>query len=379
MPSIESLSNLPISSENAISDQQKLETLYKAIKGKCPEVDRVAVALYDEGADSLKTYVAVIQDENPLEYYEVQLDSVQSLKRLKDKGQPRVINDLQVLSHVQTTHTQKILDAGYRSSYTHPMLKNERFLGFVFFNSYQPQCFTDDKVDWLQLFSALITDLIGDGIGAAETMMAAFKSAGNMVHYRDPETGKHLERMSRFAQLIAKGLAQSGLADLNDEAINRIFRFSPLHDIGKIAIPDEVLLKPGKLNEIERQIMQTHSTRGLEILDNIISTFNLYTVDALPILRNIVSAHHETLDGKGYPNGLKGEQIPVEARIVAVADIFDALTSVRPYKNAWSNEQATKLLSEMSGEKLDFDCVAMLLDNMDQVSEIQRNFMDCTP
>lgn len=299
-----------------------------------------------------------------------------SLQRIKEKAEPRIINDITVLSEIQTIHTQKLLQAGYKSSYTHPMFKNDRFLGFVFYNSYKKDCFSNDIVSWLEVFSLLITDIISDGIAAAETMMAAFKTAGNMVHYRDPETGNHLERMSRLSKLIARELAKSKLVRLTDETINRIYKFAPLHDVGKIAIPDEILLKPGKLDPAERKLMQTHCERGVEIINNIISTFNLYSVDALPVLRNIVSGHHETLDGKGYPLGLTTENIPIEARIVAVADIFDALTSERPYKEAWSNDKAFAKLRELSGKKLDSNCVDALLNNIQEVTVIQEGFQD---
>jgi len=372
----DSLSNTPISSENSLSDQEKLEGFFKVINGKCSQIDRIATALYDEGSQTIKTYVSVIKDENPLQFYEVPLKEVPSLHSLKEEGQPRVINDITVLSKIQTVHTQKLLKAGYRSSYTHPMFKNDRFLGFVFYNSYQKGRFSSDIVAWLELFSLLITDLISDGIAAAETMMAAFKSAGNMVHYRDPETGNHLERMSRFSNLIANEMAKEKLANLTEETINRIYKFAPLHDVGKIAIPDEILLKPGKLEPEERKLMETHCERGVEIINNIISTFKLYSVDALPVLRNIVAAHHETLDGKGYPFGLSGKSVPIEARVVAVADIFDALTSARPYKEAWSNERATAKLKELSGTKLDSNCVNTLLKNIDQVIQIQQSFQD---
>ena len=169
-----SLPNTPISSENFSSDQTKLESFFRIVKGKCSEIDRIAVALYDEGSETLKTYLAVVNDENPLKFYEVPLKSVPSLYQVKELKQPRIINDLTVLSSVQTTHSQKITQAGYFSSYTFPMIKNERFLGFIFYNSYQKGYFTKENTEWLELFSLLVTDFINDGIGTAETLMASF-------------------------------------------------------------------------------------------------------------------------------------------------------------------------------------------------------------
>jgi len=152
--------------------------------------------------------------------------------------------------------------------------------------------------------------------------------------------------------------------------------FSPLHDIGKIGIPDNILLKPGKLNGAEKNIMDTHVTIGREIIDELLEDFGLSNIDYKDMLRNIAEHHHEKMNGNGYPDGQKGEDIPLEARIVAVADIFDALTSVRPYKKAWSNEEAINKLNELAGEVLDKNCVNALICNLDEVEKIQQQFTE---
>jgi len=152
--------------------------------------------------------------------------------------------------------------------------------------------------------------------------------------------------------------------------------FSPLHDIGKIGIPDNILLKPGKLDADEMTVMKTHATKGGEIVDDILNNFGLENFEYIDVLRNIAVCHHEAINGKGYPLGLTGDTIPLEARIVAVADVFDALTSKRSYKEAWSNEKAIQKLKQMSGESLDHDCVNALLKNMKEVEKIQKQFKE---
>ena len=149
-----------------------------------------------------------------------------------------------------------------------------------------------------------------------------------------------------------------------------------MHDVGKIGIPDDVLLKPARLTESEFDIMRTHTNKGREICDHIIENFGLDHYEDMDVLRNIAEFHHETMDGAGYPKGLSGEQIPIEARIVAVADVFDALTSERPYKKAWSNERAVEFMRTISVAKLDLDCVETLFANLDEVEKIQRQFED---
>src|ERR1039458_6824283 len=137
--------------------------------------------------------------------------------------------------------------------------------------------------------------------------------------------------MSLDYGLIARHLGASGTHRIDDRTIESIFEFAPLHDLGKIGIPDNVLLKTGALTPSEWAIMKSHTTRGLAMVEDIASNFGLEHLEGLDLLRHIAEFHHETLDGKGYPMGLKGGEIPLEARIVAVADIFDALTSARSY------------------------------------------------
>jgi HD-GYP domain-containing protein (c-di-GMP phosphodiesterase class II) len=152
--------------------------------------------------------------------------------------------------------------------------------------------------------------------------------------------------------------------------------FAPLHDIGKIGIPDSVLLKQGRLSSDEIEVMKSHARKGREIIDDLLANFGLESVEHVDILRNIAEYHHECVNGRGYPSGLAGKQIPLEARIVAVADVFDALTSRRPYKEAWSNDQAFAMLETMAGESLDPECVRALFDCRRDVEHIQAQFAE---
>jgi HD-GYP domain-containing protein (c-di-GMP phosphodiesterase class II) len=181
--------------------------------------------------------------------------------------------------------------------------------------------------------------------------------------------------MARYSRIIAKSIAP--LHNLSDEFVEHVLLFAPLHDIGKIGIPDNVLLKPGKLDTEERKIMETHVSKGHEIVKKILGDFALQHLADSKIMTNIVRFHHEFIDGTGYPNGLKGNEIPLEAKIVTVADIFDALTSKRPYKRVWTIKEAFDELDKMVlAGKLDADCVAALQNNSQDVSEICIRFQD---
>ncbi len=183
------------------------------------------------------------------------------------------------------------------------------------------------------------------------------------AEYRDPETGGHIKRMAHFSRHIAMHL------DLSAEQQNLLLEAAPMHDIGKVGIPDSILLKPGKLDVAEFKIMKEHAQYGYDILND--SPSPLMQLGA-----SIALTHHEKYDGSGYPNNLKDEAIPIYGRIVAVADVFDALTSERPYKKAWTIEDSVDFLRENSGTHFDRSCVYAFLHDMDEVLRIKKQFKD---
>jgi PAS domain S-box-containing protein len=182
-----------------------------------------------------------------------------------------------------------------------------------------------------------------------------------LAEYRDPETGAHLERFRRYSQALTRELARSPryMALIDEEYVEAIFASSPLHDIGKVGIPDEVLLKPGKLTAKEFEVMQLHSSIGGEVLLGAGRT--LSAKNWLTMARTIALEHHEKYDGTGYPRGLKGEAIDLAARITALADAYDAITSKRVYKPALPHEEARRRILESSGTHFDPDVVAAFL------------------
>jgi len=183
------------------------------------------------------------------------------------------------------------------------------------------------------------------------------------AEFRDEDTGTHLLRMAAYARLIARRLG------LSSEECELIYEAAPMHDIGKVGIPDAVLLKPGPLDEEERAIMRRHPQIGAEILAD-------SDVPLLQIGATIAISHHERYDGGGYPNGLAGEAIPLYGRIVAVADVFDALTTTRPYKPRWELQRTLSFMQAERGRQFDPQCVDALLFDMDEVFAIQQQFAE---
>jgi putative two-component system response regulator len=192
-----------------------------------------------------------------------------------------------------------------------------------------------------------------------ETIMLLCRAS----EYRDPETGAHIQRMAHYSRLIANELGMS-LQEQED-----ILNAAPMHDIGKVGTPDHILLKPGRLDEAEMAVMRQHAVIGYNILKDCQARM-------LQLAAQIAHTHHERFDGSGYPNSLAGAQIPLAGRIVAVADVFDALTSVRPYKKAWSMEDARQYLLDNCETHFDPQCVDALLRRWDDVQAIRARFRD---
>ena len=183
------------------------------------------------------------------------------------------------------------------------------------------------------------------------------------AEFRDPETGAHIQRMSHYSAVIARRMG------LGSELADALLLAAPMHDVGKLGIPDTILLKPGRLTVNEFEVMKRHPLIGHDILKDSSS-------EVLRLGARIALSHHEKFDGTGYPQGSVGEAIPLEGRIVAVADVFDALTSSRPYKPAWPFARAIALLREGRGSHFDARCIDAFLSSWDEVLDIHTRFVD---
>jgi putative two-component system response regulator len=216
----------------------------------------------------------------------------------------------------------------------------------------------------------------GERVLALETRDVAIFAMAKLAESRDPETGAHLERMRNFSQVLAQHMASSarfgGLVD--EEYVRLIYLTSPLHDIGKVGIPDSVLLKPGRLSDREFEIMKTHTIIGAETLG---AAMHQYPgVVYLHMARDIALAHHERFDGSGYPVGSVGQDIPLCARIVALADVYDALTSKRVYKAAFHHDVARSMICEETGRHFDPDVVDAFVEHEKEFLDIRRRFAE---
>ena len=213
---------------------------------------------------------------------------------------------------------------------------------------------------------------VANRIVALENRNLIVFSLAKLAESRDPETGAHLERMREYSRELAiyLGTTEHFANEINSDFIRAIFLTSPLHDIGKVGIPDNILLKPGKLTVEEFEVMKQHTTIGSQTLEAALSAYP--NADYLRLACDIAACHHEKFDGSGYPKGLRGDAIPLCARIVAVADVYDALTTKRVYKEAFSHEVAAKIIIDGSGAHFDPRVVNAFIAKQHDFEEIKR-------
>lgn len=251
------------------------------------------------------------------------------------------------------------LDAGATAFLTRPIDQIEcRTSCRNLLKMHEQHLIIQDRADWLARQVELATDQIT--LREKETILRLARAG----EYRDEGTGNHVIRMAKYSRQIAEALGCFSKQDCDD-----LEYAAPMHDIGKIGIPDGILLKPGKLSEHEWEIMQTHTSIGHSILSDSQSRY-------MQIGAVIALNHHERFDGKGYPNGLKGEDIPLIARVVAVADVFDALVSARPYKQAWETDDAIAYIQQQAGTHLDPQCVDAFMQRIEVIKQIKADYAD---
>ena len=244
------------------------------------------------------------------------------------------------------------------------------------------QISTGDEVE--NLYNAVITTTEKSAnyfhdIQAKARELADFQNGliivlADMVESRDGSTGAHVRKTAAYVKIIAEELKAMGKYEdiIDDEYINNVFRSAPLHDIGKISIPDAILNKPGRLDDNEYEIMKTHTTVGANVVEKAMST--LPNSDYLEEAKNLVKYHHEKWNGTGYPTGLAGEDIPLSARIMAVADVFDALVSKRCYKDAFSFEDALNIIVKDAGTHFDPTVVEAFVSAQGKVMAIFEKY-----
>lgn len=269
----------------------------------------------------------------------------------------------------QDAFIRRLQQNGMQSVFYLPLLSNTLDTAALVFASTADNAYNAEHLEFIANIAGQVRHSFEKTIGMESLVISTVKGLAKLAESRDPETGDHLFRMSHYAAMVAEELGKSDkyqhLIDAN--YVRDILKFAPMHDIGKVGISDSILLKPGKLSDAEFSIMQQHPTIGGDVLKRCEQQMNAVGRSVFQIGIEIAEGHHEKFDGSGYPKQLRGDAIPLSARIVAVADVFDALTSKRPYKEAWPIEQALALLDEECGRHFDPEVVAAFKQAMPKV------------
>ena len=289
------------------------------------------------------------------------MDGFQVMQTLRETMQEDVPCILVLTADIERESRLRALDEGARDFITKPFDRVELLTRIR--NMLDVQIMQKQIRDQNRLLEERVAERTKE---LHDTRQEIIRRLGRAAEYRDNETGLHIIRMSKICQLLALA------AGMGEDEAELLLQASPMHDIGKIGIPDYILLKSGGLTVEEWTVMQSHTRIGADLLAGHHSRL-------LSMASEIALTHHEHWDGSGYPQHLLGEEIPLVSRIVAIADVYDALTSERPYKEAWPHEKALEYIRLNSGTHFDPHIVSLFIDNLQDILEIKQHYADQTP
>ncbi|MGF1753977.1 HD domain-containing protein [Vibrio makurazakiensis] len=352
-----------------------LDDLFRSVNSTYPSLSRFSIVLTDHTKASNYYVYDLLSNTAIYDYSEQELHSHSSLTNLANTKSVRIIDDL---SSIPSTRVQQLLAIGHRSSYTTSIPYKESNLGFIFVNASSTGFFSEreQKRD-IEFFAQTIANLFIQQHNNQIHFQNSLTIALNMGHARDPETKEHLLRMGKYSELLARILSDIS-KEISHQFVHRIRLYAPFHDIGKYRIPDDVLFSSKRFTPTDREIMEKHTIFGEEVIDDVVSITDSNSISRKEVqfIKNIVRHHHERFDGSGLPDSLSYRNIPLEARIVTLADVFDALLSQRAYKEAWSTAKVIAYIEHNSGTLFDPDCVNALTSNLELFIEIRDHYLD---
>ncbi len=357
--------------------------------------NRLSLLMIDESTGEVVT--KLVESDREVEYAGMRNFNLSDslLKEVAMGKEVLLIGDLgeYLAAHPQSKRTETLLEEGLRSTMMVPLIINNVTRGFLVFNSVEPSAFNSEHsffirsisgqisfsiqraelLDQLELHTKNLEHLVKARTHEIlKTQKTTIFALSRLAEVRDPETGEHLERIRNFSVLIAQILKYSGNeVEITNQYLRDLYDSSILHDIGKVGIPDDILLKPGPLTPVEYEIIKTHTTIGYTALKE--ASRDLGENSFLNMAMEVTLYHHERYDGGGYPTGRKGVEIPLAARIVTISDIYDALTSKRPYKEAFSHDKSVRIMKEESS-RFDPMLFKIFLDNEGEFNRIRKEF-----
>ncbi len=314
--------------------------------------DRIALAFIDRLNNVIAESALVHGGTPELEPGFVSAMDETTLGAVATRGEGRIIDDLS--AHYREVHqseaTRLLLREGVQSSITIPLVFRKNCIGFLFLSSYRKNHFTPEDMREVNRIVQIHKQALYYQYLLQQVIAETSEAFVHLMEKKDNETSLHILRMARYSHIVAKAYHKINPGELSPRFLREILWFAPLHDVGKIGIPDAILLKPDRLTPEEFQTMQGHVMMGETVIQRMNRGMNrMVDMSLLDTAVDIIGSHHEKVDGSGYPRGLQGTEIPLAGRIVAAADVFDALTTRRPYKDAWTVERALGVMREDTG------------------------------
>jgi len=362
-----------------MSFDETLKYIYKSFLSFIP-YSHIGVALLKDDGKTLEASYGISDSslgDLPKKLLGIKAElSKTSLENIILNGEPRIINDLAEYTKDSAAEYNKILlEAGIKASITLPLKINNAPLGIIFFSSIMQNTYNEEHVIFLSSLATSIAISFNKSIFIDELLYSSILALAKMAEARDEDTGDHLERMKIYSKLISELLAEDHIYEdtISIKFIKDVERYSPMHDIGKVGIRDGILLKPGKLTDEEFAEMKNHTIYGAEVLRAAENNIKKQNTSLFKVGIEIAESHHEKWDGSGYPYGKIEEDIPLAARIVAVADVFDALTSKRPYKKAFPFEESFNIVIEGRGKHFDPYIIDTFIKHKTNIYELYKS------
>ncbi len=329
--------------------------------------------------NALKVETLVTDSKTTSVKLPVHIDIENSIsKDTMDSGKPKIVNDFRSQKESYPEHgaIDTVLGEGMNSGIIFPIHTDELCTGLMILFSREKNHFSSEDVKKLEILEEFLSMAYQKTSVVHDLVMSSTTGFTKLVEEKNNETGGHIQRMAAYSKRIAEELSKNPKYSerITPRYIKEIHEQALLHDIGKVGIPDRILLKPGSLTQEEFEVLKKHTTIGYEILQKVDESSIFHGKKFFETGSKIVRHHHERWDGTGYPDGLKGEEIPLCARIVAVADVFDALTSKRPYKKAFDPERAVEMIVNGSGTQFDPDIVTAFSEVQNDIKEMHEPF-----
>lgn len=336
----------------------KLRLLHEHLAARHPFVERIAVATYDETERTLRAFVDSTDGASPLLRYAAPLAEAPSLREILTTGRPRVVNDLAAFDGSSREHTERIRDGGFRASYTFPMALDGKLWGFLFFNSRSAHVFTEAVLPDLDLYAHLVTVVVTHELVTVRVLAAALATAMKVVRFQDPFAGAYLDRVATHARLLAEGLRRTGRYALTAGDLERLAVAAPLYVSGPggPSLPVDLFLPSGTPERAAYEAARRGSPKALEKAHSLLLEFFLGAFPSMAVLRRATRTHDAAVEGRA----VEGDGASLEARVVALADVVEALGGPSAGAPRWSLEAVVSRLHELAASDAERDLVRAL-------------------